>query len=992
MKISVFLKKHYKLILLLAISLLFSLFLEAFFFTQGSLYDFSERQTSVLDDEVYPRYSQGYKETDNSYTPINNDPQIIISGINQNIKTLLIRFESKSHIESAIQIFFCKAGEPFSATNSVTAIIEKGEDAICVSLPGETYESIRLDINKRFSLADVVVSSGELIGTHRGFTQPFNFLRIFLTFLAVSLALILSIYTILRCKASDITVLQALSKTKNYIAKRPLIVLSALMVATSFIVFKDFLLCREIFIYSDIGSDTRNVYYPFFMAMQEKLETLDFSMWDFSYGLGTNILGRQTDVTSPFVWLTLIFGKNAIKYLLPFSQVLKLFVSGYLCYFYLSSFNFSSSSKVIASYVFAFNGFTMLWGQHYFFATAPICAVFVLFGIERALKHRNGYIWLIISVFCVAVSSYYFAYMILIMAAIYALFRIISIYSKSEFVPAVKRCGALLASVFLGIGMSAAIFIPCVYLILTTSARVGGEVAIFDVLLSYFKAPRYDDAMVREIVSRFFSNNLNGAGKPSGGLNYYESPQFFFSVFFVSFIFIFLLNILLDRKESAKTKVLKLASVFIIAALIFHPLMSVILNGFVTDFFRYTFILMPIFALLFADTLDKLINGGLSHARLQICSASVLSVFLFAKILTENAQAGLAKDVGETATIYIVLMMLFAFATCALQDTAQPKFKKTLSIAFIACLVVSNVSIDGYITTNSRIKICEADLRIYEDSGNSDVIDALDYIEQIDTSFHRTDKTFMGVCKWNDAMLEGYYGVSVYNSIINKNVIDFVTNACPELRNYPYQDGYYDFRYAYKNTAVTSIMGVKYILSDFLITDVPEYEYIKTFGGVHVYRNNTTSGFGKFYTSTIGYEDFISFDKNQKKQVLGNSLILDGAEGLSNEKEATAYINFERPDKSNYITGTVNTSEDGWLMMPIPYEDGWTAYVDGVKVEIVRGDIAFSAIQLSAGEHNVVFKYRTPMISLGLVISCISIAIFSTLCVISKIKYKKDKL
>lgn len=64
--------------------------------------------------------------------------------------------------------------------------------------------------------------------------------------------------------------------------------------------------------------------------------------------------------------------------------------------------------------------------------------------------------------------------------------------------------------------------------------------------------------------------------------------------------------------------------------------------------------------------------------------------------------------------------------------------------------------------------------------------------------------------------------------------------------------------------------------------------------------------------------------------------------------------------ETNRITGTTDLSGNKILCMSIPYSHGWTAKVDGQPVEILRGNIMFMALPLSAGHHELEFLYCTP--------------------------------
>ena len=51
------------------------------------------------------------------------------------------------------------------------------------------------------------------------------------------------------------------------------------------------------------------------------------------------------------------------------------------------------------------------------------------------------------------------------------------------------------------------------------------------------------------------------------------------------------------------------------------------------------------------------------------------------------------------------------------------------------------------------------------------------------------------------------------------------------------------------------------------------------------------------------------------------------------------------------VTGNISLDEDKYLVLSIPYQKGWTAYVDGEETELLRANYMYMALPLSAGEH-----------------------------------------
>jgi len=90
------------------------------------------------------------------------------------------------------------------------------------------------------------------------------------------------------------------------------------------------------------------------------------------------------------------------------------------------------------------------------------------------------------------------------------------------------------------------------------------------------------------------------------------------------------------------------------------------------------------------------------------------------------------------------------------------------------------------------------------------------------------------------------------------------------------------------------------------------------------------------------------------------------------------------PGLTNRITGEISVTSDQYLFLNIPYSRGWRAYVNGVPTQINRANIAFMAIQLSPGHHEIELRYRTPGLRAGVVFSIIGFAIFAT-----TVKYNK---
>ncbi len=92
---------------------------------------------------------------------------------------------------------------------------------------------------------------------------------------------------------------------------------------------------------------------------------------------------------------------------------------------------------------------------------------------------------------------------------------------------------------------------------------------------------------------------------------------------------------------------------------------------------------------------------------------------------------------------------------------------------------------------------------------------------------------------------------------------------------------------------------------------------------------------------------------------------------------------------SDTIEGTINVLEDGTLFTSIPYDSGFKVFVDGEEVQTNKiANDGLLSIDLTKGEHNIIFKYTVPGFKLGLCISIVSIIAFIIFIFLNK-KYQK---
>ena len=83
--------------------------------------------------------------------------------------------------------------------------------------------------------------------------------------------------------------------------------------------------------------------------------------------------------------------------------------------------------------------------------------------------------------------------------------------------------------------------------------------------------------------------------------------------------------------------------------------------------------------------------------------------------------------------------------------------------------------------------------------------------------------------------------------------------------------------------------------------------------------------------------------------------------------------------KTNYVEGAISCNRNGVLYTSIPQDGNWTATVDGKPAQIVKIGGTMVGLNLSEGDHTVVFRYQNRAFSLGWKISLACLLVFTGL-------------
>ncbi len=87
------------------------------------------------------------------------------------------------------------------------------------------------------------------------------------------------------------------------------------------------------------------------------------------------------------------------------------------------------------------------------------------------------------------------------------------------------------------------------------------------------------------------------------------------------------------------------------------------------------------------------------------------------------------------------------------------------------------------------------------------------------------------------------------------------------------------------------------------------------------------------------------------------------------------YIDKEKT-KGDVIEGNIEVKNDGWFHISLPYDKGFSIYVDGKETDYYTSDKDFTGFPIKKGYHNIRVEYTAPGYKAGLILSAVGALMF----------------
>ena len=90
------------------------------------------------------------------------------------------------------------------------------------------------------------------------------------------------------------------------------------------------------------------------------------------------------------------------------------------------------------------------------------------------------------------------------------------------------------------------------------------------------------------------------------------------------------------------------------------------------------------------------------------------------------------------------------------------------------------------------------------------------------------------------------------------------------------------------------------------------------------------------------------------------------------------------------IAGKIDVKEEGFLLLTVPYTEGFTLTVDGKREELVSVQDALCGVHLTKGHHEIVLKYEPQGFGTGMWLTLGGAVSLAGIVTLQAVRRKKD--
>lgn len=724
---------------------------------------------------------------------------------------------------------------------------------------------------------------------------------------------------------------------------------------------------------------------PFYWHVHEAVRNGQWG-WDWLTDLGANFIGSYSfyELFSPFFWLTVPFPVKMVPYMMAPLLALKTGCAALTSYFYLQRFTKNNWTTVAGSLLYAFSGFTTYNIFYNHFHEPIVFFPLLLIGLEDLLvDNKKGR--LLFAVAINAIVNYWFFIMEAIFVVIYFFVRMTC--WKLTWKQYLSKLVSVAVEAVLGLMIAMAVIVPSV-LAIAGNPRT----SFVDSLPNGYGALVYGYSQrPAAIFTSFFlpPEKVSSPNVWSKAEGKWSSIAAWLPMVSMSGVIGVWLS---ARKNWLKRLTIMLAVMAMIPGL--NAVFIMLNNTFYTRWF-YMFVLVMI-----AATVIAIENTSIDLRRGLKWTMIITMVIVLGVGLIPVWENGKLKSIGAMARplefwIWAIVAVagLIVFAVLCKRLRGTDKMGRVLTIALaIFCAIY----VPGYMWITKGLENKERD-----DWFLDHTVRLQEQMKLPAEGYYRTDVFKSGS---NYHMIWGMPPLTTFNSIVPASIMEFYPAIGVEryVNSLPDEEVY----------GIRGFLSVQFVLRKTNAGEPPMegYTLTQTLNDYNVYRNENYIPMGYMYDYYLTEDEFYQIPEDKRHLALVRAMILNEEQEkkyhltlrhIKVPKKTTLIYKYyvedcnarkEMTGQRFEITDTgfrsiVDSPKENLMFFSVPYDEGWSAKVNGVPTEIERVNVSFMAVPIGEGVSEIVFTYKTPGLKLGIAISLVGIGgavIYLTLVIMQK--------
>ncbi len=733
---------------------------------------------------------------------------------------------------------------------------------------------------------------------------------------------------------------------------------------------------------------------PFYMYVQQFIKN-GGGTWSWATDIGSSVITSYSfyNIGSPFLWLTMLFPSRWMPYLMVPLFMLKFGGIAAAANLYLSRYTKNRNISVICSVVYAFAGFNV-YNIFFNHMLDPVVLFPLMLWALDGFVYEKKRGWFALFLGLGLLNSYFFFIGNAVFLVIYFVVKVVT----REYRINGKEFGLLAIETVLGIGIGMALALPSFYSLLgnprTSDFASGFNIVMFWNVQQYFNIfaslflppdPPYMPNLFTE-----------GAIK-------WTSMSAFLPIVSVAGVAAYCKS----RKKTA-TKII----LFICLIMALVPFLNSSFYAFNASYYARWFY-MPLLIMCFA-TMRSLEDEDIDLAWGAKFAVILTGLYVIFGLLPTQKDGEWTVGVAEYpskfwTTVITALIGVGVFYFLVHAGRKQPHFARRLLAAVMAFSVlysVIHISLGKFPQWYN-----DADYRTEQYYGTAE-------LELPEEDFYRIDayQCYENLGLWMDRSC-----LQTFNSTVSSSIMEFypMVGVKRDVSSKPERDKY----------ALRGLLSVKYT-----VMPIEERAAFERAGGEHEMYGNLGWTFYKeqgpfavyenenFVPLGFTYDEYINMDYLTNMAEDDRSLVLMRGIGLSAEQinkysylyegEAVRWEVPEIPDAtfeenwnsgwyayepvgydayvqdaadrrasasydvqadSSGFTCKINMDRENLVFFAVPYDEGFTATVNGHEAEVMKVSGGMMAVYAPAGDNEIVFRYATPGFRQGVFISLSSL-------------------